>query len=120
MSTATATRKKPVHHNKKFIAAPPVSFPAIAIPEDDLILTGEEAAALCRMPTRWIFEQSRTRAQRGVNPLPVRKPGKYLRFSRNALLKWLESTTVNLSSVNRAPAKSKPDFKQREEIRKCL
>jgi excisionase family DNA binding protein len=51
------------------------------------ILTPEEVAALLRVPQSWIYAKSRRRQR---NPLPTYRIGRYLRFSRTAVLAWLE------------------------------
>lgn len=57
------------------------------------ILTPTEAAELLRVPLSWIYEKSRRRQR---NPLPVFRIGRYIRFSRAAVLAWLE-TQANLA-----------------------
>jgi excisionase family DNA binding protein len=57
---------------------------APAVPE---ILTPEEVAAMLRVAPSWIYAKSRRRQR---NPLPVFRIGRYLRFSRAAVLAWLE------------------------------
>jgi excisionase family DNA binding protein len=53
------------------------------------ILTPEDVAELLHVSLRWVYEKCRRRQR---NPLPVFRPGRYLRFSRTAVLKWLEAT----------------------------
>jgi excisionase family DNA binding protein len=50
---------------------------------DDL-LTLDEVAALLRVPRSWIYERIRRKL------IPHVKLGKYLRFPRRALLRWVE------------------------------
>jgi excisionase family DNA binding protein len=57
---------------------------APAVPE---ILTPKEVAAMLRVAPSWIYAKSRRRQR---NPLPVFRIGRYLRFSRAAVLAWLE------------------------------
>lgn len=52
------------------------------------ILTPEEVAALLRVSLTWVYEKSRRRQK---NPLPTVRIGRYLRFSRTAVLAWFES-----------------------------
>jgi excisionase family DNA binding protein len=51
------------------------------------ILTPEEVAALLRVSLTWVYEKSRRRQK---NPLPTVRIGRYLRFSRTAVLSWFE------------------------------
>jgi excisionase family DNA binding protein len=51
------------------------------------IITPEECAALLRVAPSWIYAKSRRRQR---NPLPVYRIGRYLRFSKAAVLAWLE------------------------------
>ncbi len=54
---------------------------------DDELLTVQEVAQLLRVPPSWVYE----RCREGVSdPLPHVKLGKYLRFSRNDLLRYLD------------------------------
>jgi excisionase family DNA binding protein len=57
---------------------------APAMPE---ILTPQEVASMLRVAPSWIYAKSRRRQR---NPLPVFRIGRYLRFSRAAVLAWLE------------------------------
>jgi excisionase family DNA binding protein len=61
-------------------------------PQQD-ILTPTEAAELLRVPLSWVYEKSRRRQR---NPIPVYRIGRYIRFSRAAVLLWLE-TQANLA-----------------------
>jgi excisionase family DNA binding protein len=54
------------------------------------ILTPEECAELLRVEVSFVYEKTRKRQR---NPLPCYRPGRYLRFSRRAVLAWLESTS---------------------------
>jgi len=58
----------------------------ISIPENDILLP-EECAALLRVDLSWVYEKSRRRQR---NPLPVFRIGRYLRFSKAAVLSWLQ------------------------------
>lgn len=62
------------------------------------ILTPKEVAALLRMPESWVYDKTRKRQR---NPLPCFRPGKYLRFSRAAVLAWLETTSNTKPSKRR-------------------
>jgi excisionase family DNA binding protein len=50
------------------------------------IMTPTECAELLRVPLSWIYAKCR---QRQRNPLPTYRIGRYLRFSRAAVLAWL-------------------------------
>ena len=51
------------------------------------LLTVVEVAELLKVPISWVYERSR---RRGAAQIPHFKLGKYLRFSEQAVLKWLE------------------------------
>ena len=53
-------------------------------------LTPEELSARLKVPTSWIYEQTRHRAKvRNRDPLPHRKMGRYLRFVWTEVVEWL-------------------------------
>jgi excisionase family DNA binding protein len=52
------------------------------------LLTVSEVARLLGVPISWVYQHSR---HRGPNQIPHFKVGKYLRFSEQAVLKWLEN-----------------------------
>ena len=54
-------------------------------------MTVTEVAALLQKPVSAIREMCKTRAQRGVHPLPFTKLGKSLRFERTKVLRWMET-----------------------------
>ncbi len=57
-------------------------------PED--LLTPDELAGRLKVPTSWVFEQTRQRAKiRKKTPLPCIRLGKYLRFSWVAVCQWM-------------------------------
>lgn len=58
---------------------------------NEQILTPEEVAALLRVSESWVYEKSRRRCR---DPLPCFRIGRYIRFSRAAVMKWLESTAT--------------------------
>lgn len=64
---------------------------ATTLPQE--ILTPQECAALLRVHISWIYAKSRRRQR---NPLPVFRIGRYLRFSRTAVLAWLETQSNNV------------------------
>jgi excisionase family DNA binding protein len=59
----------------------------------------EECAELLRVNVSWIYAKSRRRQR---NPLPTFRIGRYLRFSRTAVLAWLEKQQVPASKVQAA------------------
>ena len=56
-------------------------------PGDDELLTVEEVAELFKVPASWVYEHCRKQVS---DPLPHVKLGKYLRFSRSDLNRYLE------------------------------
>jgi Helix-turn-helix domain len=54
-------------------------------------MTVTDVAALLQKPVTAIREMCKTRAQRGVHPLPFTKLGKSLRFERTKVLRWMET-----------------------------
>jgi len=55
------------------------------------VMTVSDVAALLQKPLSAIREMCKTRAQRGVHPLPFTKVGKSLRFDRIKVMRWLET-----------------------------
>jgi len=55
------------------------------------VMTVEEVAALLKCKPGFIHEKTRARAD---NPIPHFRMGRYLRFSRIAVLEWLQSTAT--------------------------
>ena len=56
------------------------------------IMTVSDVAALLQKPVSAIREMCKSRAQRGVHPLPFTKiNGKSLRFDRAKVMRWLET-----------------------------
>ena len=54
-------------------------------------MTVTDVAALLQKPVTAIREMCKTRAQRGVHPLPFTKIGRSIRFDRAKILRWLET-----------------------------
>lgn len=54
--------------------------------DDDDLLTVQEAANRLRVKVSWIYARVE-----GVNDLPVIRVGRYLRFRRGRLDKWLDA-----------------------------
>ena len=62
---------------------------------DDELLTVKEVAELLKVPTSWVYERCRASAQ---DPVPHVKLGKYLRFYRSDLIRYLENLRRNSGS----------------------
>ncbi len=59
----------------------------MVVPSDDELLTVEEVAQLLKVPASWVYEHC---GKQVSDPLPHVKLGKYLRFSRSDLTRYLE------------------------------
>jgi excisionase family DNA binding protein len=57
---------------------------------EDVLITIDEAAAFLKTSKEQIYQWVNN-AQHGLGNFPYLKAGKLLRFSKNAVLKWLES-----------------------------
>ena len=55
------------------------------------VMTLNDVAALLQKPVSAVREMCKTRAQRGVHPLPFTKLGKSLRFDRVKVMRWIET-----------------------------
>ncbi|WP_414642372.1 helix-turn-helix domain-containing protein [Baekduia sp.] len=51
---------------------------------DDPLLTADEVASLMRVTTAWVYAESRR------NALPHVRLGRYVRFRRSAIERWLD------------------------------
>lgn len=72
-----------------------VSFTEEARDSGGQVMTVNDVAALLQKPVSAIREMCKSRAQRGVHPLPFTKlNGKTLRFDRVKVMRWLETTPV--------------------------
>lgn len=60
----------------------------MVLPTDVELLTVKEAAQLLKVPTSWVYERCRASA---ADPLPHVKLGKYLRFYRSELIRYVEN-----------------------------
>ena len=58
------------------------------------VMTVADVAALLQKPISAVREMCKTRAQRGVHPLPFIKMGKGIRFKRDAVMRWLDTMPV--------------------------
>jgi excisionase family DNA binding protein len=52
--------------------------------EDEPLLTADEVASLMRVTTAWVYAESRR------NALPHVRLGRYVRFRRSAIERWLD------------------------------
>jgi len=63
----------------------------------DHLLDVKEAAALLNVPESWIYQHVRARAG---DQLPHIKLGKYIRFSAQGLMQWLETRQLGGDNTN--------------------
>ena len=63
------------------------------------IITPEQLAQMFHVKRGWVTAKTRRSC---TNPIPHFRIGKYLRFSRPAVLAWLESTVVPKPQKKRA------------------
>jgi excisionase family DNA binding protein len=61
------------------------------IGEEDAILTPDQLAGLLGVSKGWVYEQAALKA------IPYHKLGKYLRFRRSEIGKWIDSAAVPAS-----------------------
>jgi predicted DNA-binding transcriptional regulator AlpA len=69
----------------------------------DEILTPQQLAERLQVAVSWVYEQTRDRANvRNVAPMPHVKLGKYLRFSWQDVVRWMDehSSSSKEGSVN--------------------
>jgi hypothetical protein len=71
-----------------------ISFVEEARDNGGSVMTLNDVAALLQKPVSAIREMCKTRAQRGVHPLPFTRLGKSLRFDRVKVMRWLETMPV--------------------------
>jgi excisionase family DNA binding protein len=64
--------------------------PTSDLMDEDSLLTPHELAALLRVPVSWVYAQPRGRSKAG---LPFVKMGRYVRFDRAAVRKFIASKT---------------------------
>jgi len=66
------------------------SSDAVLLIQEPQIMTVNDVAELLQIPKSSVYEK--TRERRGsVPPLPVRRVGKYLRFTRSEVIDWFNS-----------------------------
>ena len=58
----------------------------------DGLLTASEVAHLLKVPVSWVYARTR---RRGFDRMPHFKLGKYLRFSEQEVLDWLQNLRRN-------------------------
>ncbi len=63
---------------------------------DIVILTKEQIAARLQVPPAWVYEKTRRRC---INPIPVMKIGRYLRFDWAVVVDWLRRSSTNGRAV---------------------
>jgi excisionase family DNA binding protein len=54
---------------------------------DVVVLTPADVAKMLKVSVAWVYEKSRSRQR---DPLPVFRIGRYNRFTRAAVMAWLE------------------------------
>ena len=54
--------------------------------EDEPLLTADEVASLMRVTTAWVYAESRR------NALPHVRLGRYVRYRRSAIERWLDES----------------------------
>lgn len=67
---------------------PPVVSPVVVPINPSDILVPSELADRLKVSERWIYEKSR---RRNLNPLPVLRLGRYLRFNWIAVSAWMQN-----------------------------
>jgi predicted DNA-binding transcriptional regulator AlpA len=76
------------------VVAVPLAPPRVLDPAD--LLTLDELAARLKTSKRWVYEKSRKRC---VDPLPVFRMGRYLRFSWRDVSYWLQRSGNSASQA---------------------
>lgn len=70
--------------------------PSQPLPENSAsgggLLTAGEVARLLKVPVSWVYDRTR---RRGFDRMPHFKLGKYLRFSEQEVLDWLQKARRN-------------------------
>jgi excisionase family DNA binding protein len=61
-------------------------------PFRDGLLTASEVAHLLKVPISWVYDRTR---RRGFDRMPHLKLGKFLRFSKQEVLDWLQKARRN-------------------------
>ncbi|HET7207257.1 MAG TPA: helix-turn-helix domain-containing protein [Terriglobales bacterium] len=86
------------------------------------VMTIEEVAALLQKPVSAIREMCKSRAQKGLHPLPFyRVNGKGVRFDRAKVMEWLSGMPERHARPRRTFAQEKKDHPERFcKAAKCL
>jgi hypothetical protein len=72
-----------------------ISNAIAAVEEDDVAITSQQAEQITGIPIRWWYEKARL----GVIPASVTfRAGKYRRFWKRSLLRWLADGGAQLSA----------------------
>lgn len=90
--------------SRKNLVVPAVEVPPIvpAFPIDpSQILTLDELAARLKISKRWVYEKSRRRC---LDPLPVIRIGRYLRFNWLDVSEWLRQHSNAIAPSGRRAA----------------
>jgi excisionase family DNA binding protein len=77
----------PVRKASKKSATTPIEISSVSVPTFEPILTVEQAAEILQLKPSTVYELTRRRNSR---PLPVHKAGKFLRFRRSEIERWLD------------------------------
>ncbi len=56
--------------------------------DDSRLMTVHEVAELLQVPSSWVYEHTR---QRSLNRIPGIRLGKYWRFERAEILRWIDA-----------------------------
>lgn len=74
----------------------------VLIRADDELLTPEQLAEKLQVKTSWVYENTRCRAEvRNADPLPYRRMGRYLRFSWQEVIDWLNRQHRSTANENK-------------------
>jgi excisionase family DNA binding protein len=73
-------------------AAPPIEISSannspVSAPKFEPILTAEQVSEILQLKPSTVYELTR---RRNARPLPVHKAGKFLRFRRSEIERWLD------------------------------
>ncbi len=99
-----------------------VTFAEEAKDSGGQIMTVTEVAALLQKPVSAIREMCKSRAQKGLHPLPFyRVNGKGVRFDRAKVMEWLSGMPERHARPRRTIAQEKKDHAERFcKAAKCL
>ena len=99
-----------------------VTFTEEARDSGSQVMTVQDVAALLQKPVSAIREMCKSRAQKGLHPLPFyRVNGKGVRFNRIKVMEWLAGMPDRHSRPRRTVAQEKKDHPERFcKAAKCL